>query len=292
MCLIAFAIDAHPDCPLLIAANRDEFFSRPTAALHRWHLPGGGEVVAGRDLQEGGTWLGVSAQGRVAMLTNVRQAVAAPAPRSRGELVTRWLQGDRSAQAFADELKPDDYGGFNLVLGDFHSQAWHWLGNCDPAQPHASPRDMLYSRTLGSGIWGLSNAGLDSPWPKLQQLKSGMALSLTRLKSHDQAWNAPLIGALGNPTRLPFAKLPKTGVSAAFEAALSSAFVHAPELAYGTRSSLVLRVHPGAHERALGRWQVDIDEWTHSPGDITPGSRPPAFAAASSRASQQLHWLA
>jgi hypothetical protein len=96
MCLIAFAIDAAPDCPLLIAANRDEFFDRPTAALHRWAEDGQAGIWAGRDLRDGGTWLGVSESGRVAMLTNVRSTRAGPGARSRGELATGWLQGSEA----------------------------------------------------------------------------------------------------------------------------------------------------------------------------------------------------
>ena len=104
MCLIAFAIDASPACPLLIAANRDEFLDRPTAPLHRWTLPEGASVVAGRDLRDGGTWLGVSETGRVAMLTNVRSVQAGPGQRSRGELATRWLDGGLSWEALLEDL--------------------------------------------------------------------------------------------------------------------------------------------------------------------------------------------
>jgi uncharacterized protein with NRDE domain len=102
MCLIAFAVGMRPDLPLLLAANRDEFFDRPTAPWHRWNLPDGGEALGGRDLRGGGTWLGVSLAGRVAMLTNVRSPQAASGLRSRGELVTRWLAGEPLATLQAD----------------------------------------------------------------------------------------------------------------------------------------------------------------------------------------------
>ena len=94
MCLIAFALDALPGCPLLVAANRDEHFDRPTQPLHAWALPNGTQVVAGRDLHAGGTWLGITPAGRVAMLTNVREAQLGNAPQSRGELVTAWLRSN------------------------------------------------------------------------------------------------------------------------------------------------------------------------------------------------------
>ena len=129
MCLIAFALHADPVCPLLIAANRDEFLDRPTEGLHRWALADGTHIVAGRDLRDGGTWLGLSPNGRVAMLTNVRQQQAGPGSRSRGELVTRWLQGHADDEQLAAAIDPAAYGGFNLVVGDFHRQRWSWLSN-------------------------------------------------------------------------------------------------------------------------------------------------------------------
>ena len=124
MCLIAFAIDADPACPLLIAANRDEFFDRPTEPLHRWALPDGSFVMAGRDLRDGGTWLGVGENGRVAMLTNVRSAHPGPGRRSRGELPARWLQADIDAEDLFAGIDPAQYGGFNLIVGDFQSGVW------------------------------------------------------------------------------------------------------------------------------------------------------------------------
>ena len=97
--------------PLFIAANRDEFLDRPTAPLHRWSLPNGVAVVGGRDLRDGGTWLGLNDSGRVAMLTNVRDAQPQPAARSRGELANRWLAGDGSWPDLLEGLSPADYGG-------------------------------------------------------------------------------------------------------------------------------------------------------------------------------------
>src|SRR5690606_41054532 len=94
MCLIAFAIEPGPTCALLLASNRDEAMDRPTAPLHRWALPNGMDVIGGRDLRDGGTWLGVNAAGRVAMITNVREAQPEPASRSRGELANLWLAGE------------------------------------------------------------------------------------------------------------------------------------------------------------------------------------------------------
>jgi uncharacterized protein with NRDE domain len=288
MCLIAFAIDAHPACPLLIAANRDEFFARPTVALHRWMLPGGAEIIAGRDARQGGTWLGVSPAGRVAMLTNVRQAQPVAAPRSRGELVTSWLEHTIHADEFAANLAPGDYGGFNLVLGDFHARAWHWLSNRSPSEPHNGRPSKLHMKTLGAGIWGLSNASLDSPWPKLQRLKQAMQESVASLgvgaEPDAHAWQTPLMRVLSERTPAAVGDLPATGVSHGLEAALSSPFVAVPEQAYGTRSSLLLRVQALTDEH-VNSWRVELNEWTHEQGAPHVG-----FTEWPRRISQQLVW--
>ncbi|MDZ4187850.1 MAG: NRDE family protein [Hydrogenophaga sp.] len=265
MCLIAFAIDAHAACPLLIAANRDEFFDRPTAGLHRWTLPSGAEVLAGRDLRDGGTWLGVSASGRVAMLTNVRDGQPGTGQRSRGELPTRWLAGDVDGPGLQASIDPNAYGGFNLVVGDFHQRFWAWLGNRDPQRPHAAPlarHAQLYSHRLGSGIYGLSNATLNTPWPKTQRLTQALQTAIHGAADPpDATWWSHLQHALLDDLPANEADLPNTGVDMALERALSSPFVRTPERGYGTRSSLLVRALP--HSHLPTSWQVDLNEWTH-----------------------------
>jgi uncharacterized protein with NRDE domain len=266
MCLIAFAVAARPGLPLLLAANRDEFFERPTAPLHRWALPAGGEVLAGRDLRDGGTWLGVSLCGRVAMLTNVRGPEAAPGQRSRGELATRWLSGQR-LDALKADIDPRAYGGFNLVVGDIHAGAWHWISNCDPRQPHAGVVARLAGRTLAPGVYGLSNAALDTPWPKALRLKAALNASLQTAElapepAQRAGWERELARALADGTTAPADALPATGIDPEREAGLSSAFVQLPDHAYGTRSSLALRI--AAAPGAPG-WRLDAHEWTHTP---------------------------
>lgn len=256
MCLIAFALNADPAWPLLIAANRDEFLDRPTAPLHRWRLDDGTEVVGGRDLRDGGTWLGLSPQGRLAMLTNVRQPLQGPAGRSRGELVTRWLQSDGDAQRFAAGIAPTEYGAFNLVVGDFHARAWHWLGNRHPDAPHSPQASVLHQRTLGAGIHGLSNASLNTPWPKTQQLKAAIGESLRSASD----WLSPLSRALTQDQPAQDPELPKTGVPDDWERALSSPFVRMADRAYGTRTSQVVSVRAQPQGFA-----VNVHEWTHDP---------------------------
>ena len=256
MCLIAFALNANAACPLRIAANRDEFLDRPTAPLHRWTLSDGTQVVGGRDLRDGGTWLGLSPQGRVAMLTNVRQPIQAPAQRSRGELVTRWLQCDGDATRFAASIDPAAYGAFNLVVGNFHTRAWHWLGNRNPDAPHSAHTTVLHQRALAAGIYGVSNASLDTPWPKTQRLKAALVESLTTGGN----WLAPLSDALTHDQPVPDVQLPQTGVPTDLERSLSSPFVRMADRAYGTRTSQVVSLQAQGQSFA-----VSMCEWTHDP---------------------------
>jgi uncharacterized protein with NRDE domain len=262
MCLIAFAVGMRSDMPLLLAANRDEFFDRPTAPWHRWALPCGAEVLAGRDLRDGGTWLGVSLKARVAMLTNVRGRQAASGLRSRGELVTRWLAGER-LDSLRAEIAPQAYGGFNLVVGDLRSGAWDWLSNCDPRCPSKGTVSQLTHHSLAPGVYGLSNAALDTPWPKTLRLKAAVTAALDATKaSPPPGWESGLARALADETEAPADQLPTTGVGLARELSLSSPFVRLPEQGYGTRSSLVLRV---TKTNQPPRWQLDAHEWTHNP---------------------------
>ena len=263
MCLIAFAIGAHPSCPLLLAGNRDEFFDRPTTPLHRWpDAPTG--IWAGRDQRDGGTWLGVSEAGRVALLTNVRSARPGPGERSRGELATRWLLGDTDFDGFAAGLDPSAYGGFNLVVGDLLQGQWTWLCNRDPARPHTDTAAALHRQDLAPGVYGVSNAALDTPWPKTQRLKTALAQAVNA-QDTDTAWLHLLQAALADDQPLPLVDLPDTGVPADWERALSSPFVRAPDRGYGTRSSLVMRV--ARHGQGFS---ADFTEWTHTPPPAGP----------------------
>ena len=240
MCLIAFAIGASPRHPLVIASNRDEFLDRPTLVLGRWQTNCGQEIISGRDMRAGGTWLGITPNGRVAFLTNVRETEPKTAELSRGELVTRWLESRSDIETFADLLKRNShrYGGFNLVLGDVQRNNWSWMTN----------RSLLsasgwYFLTLPAGVYGLSNATLDTPWPKTVYLKKAMNESLQQeaiADLGDDSWQEPLWAALNNRTRFLAHGSPRTAAYDAMENALSSVFVEFPECGYGTRSSTVL----------------------------------------------------
>ena len=229
MCLSALAIGLHPRWPLVLASNRDEYRDRPAAPLAEWRLPNGQTVVGGRDLQDGGTWLGTTPTGRLALLTNVRQGPPVRGTRSRGELVTRWLADGGDSLAFAQALDGAAYGGFNLLVADVHRGDWRYLSN------GATPAN----RALGPGLYGLSNAALDTPWPKTLKLKDRLAQALAG-SADATALSDTLMGALQDPARAPRDALPHTGVPLAMEWGLSSVWVDLPEAHYGTRCSTVL----------------------------------------------------
>ncbi|WP_061240142.1 NRDE family protein [Ectopseudomonas composti] len=220
MCLIVFAWQPEQATVLRLAANRDEFYARPSAALGQW--PDAPDVFAGRDLQAGGTWLGVTGQGRFAALTNIRDPRQKAAPRSRGALTADYLLGQESPAAYLDRVMRDaaEHAGFNLLVGD-RQQLWHF--NSQEGRP----------RQLESGVYGMSNANLDTPWPKL--LRAREALS-DRLDGKDEE----LLALLSDHSQPADHLLPDTGVGLATERLLSSVFIASE--AYGTRASTVLNL--------------------------------------------------
>ena len=283
MCLIAFAVNASRRWPLVIAANRDEFLDRPTVPLARWKTPAGQRIISGRDLRAGGTWFGISPGGRVAFLTNFRELDALPAPRSRGELVTRWLESSGDAEDFLTPLAADPvaFAGFNLVLGDVGRSQWHWVTNRTSRWPQDSA---WHLEALKPGVYGLSNAALDSPWPKSTRLKSVLEQSLQANDptGHLHALQADLWQALGSRERASAANLSATGIPPMREEALSSAFVDIPDYAYGTRSSTLLTASADA-----GGWDVQMEEREHLRTAVPTGQAPNSHWQAR---RENIHW--
>jgi uncharacterized protein with NRDE domain len=285
MCLIAFAIQPFPGLELVIASNRDERWDRPTLPLQAWALPSGKQAYSGRDLQAGGTWLGLAQDGRVAMLTNVRDGQPDAAPRSRGELVTRWLDAAADWEDWLPRFDPQQYGGFNLVLGDLARGRWAWVSNRKP-DDHGQDMDEAggealppgwHGRSLGPGLYGVSNAALDTPWPKTVALKRALRRHIDDGAAAHAAQG--LLDALLHCLPADPAELPSTGVAPQIERALSSAFVHAPEMRYGTRSSMIVHWHAGGH--------LDAREWTHLPESHDFAvDRSPFWPLAGSRLAQ------
>ena len=232
MCLIVFAWRPGTARPLIVAANRDEFYARPTQALSSWEdAPG---VHAGRDLEAGGTWLGVGPNGRFAALTNIRDPRQPLGPRSRGELVAAYLQGELGVEAYLDRVasRSGQYSGFNLLVGD--DKQLGYLHAREPAPCLLEP-----------GVYGLSNAGLDTPWPKLLKARSGLEGLLENTDPQQ------LLTLLGDAQPAPDGELPETGVGLATERLLSSVFIASQN--YGTRASTVLIVDDQGRRRMIER---------------------------------------
>ncbi|HMC15135.1 MAG TPA: NRDE family protein [Albitalea sp.] len=238
MCLVALAIDENRRFPLVIAANRDEYFKRPAARLAWWTPESGGPaILSGRDLEAGGTWMGLTAEGRLALVTNVRDPSHkdANAP-SRGRIVADWLAASERTDRFWMRTALSGYNGFNLVAADFRHGECFWGSN-----------NGSYPMRLERGVYGLSNAALDTPWPKVELLKARLHDALEQPESVDQL-SAMLFGALGDRTEADDAELPDTGVPRAVEKMLSAAFIRSPDMAYGTRcSTLVIAERVNRH---------------------------------------------
>ena len=234
MCLIVIGWRVHPDYTLVVAANRDEFHARPTARADFWvDAP---EVVAGRDLEAGGTWLGIARDGRFAAVTNVREAAAAKGLHSRGRLTRDFLVGRQRAADYVGEIDRAGYSGFNLLVSDNESL---WYCSNRSAQ----------SLELASGIYGLSNHLLDSPWPKLLTARQGFSRALASLPDP-----APLFAILADDEIVPDAELPDTGVPLEWERRLSDIFVHDEPDGTGGSSVVMLAADGGItfEERSFG----------------------------------------
>lgn len=238
MCVAAFAWDAHPRWRLVLAGNRDEFHARPTAALARWSdAPA---IIAGRDLEAGGTWLGVHQEGRCALVTNVRDLTAPQDGLSRGLLASDWLRGGVDARTASAALlaQAAGYRPFNLLLAD--AEACIWTSNLP------GPRQAV----VAPGVHSLSNAALDSPWPKAVTLAARLQAWLQDDVDGDPE---PLFAALADERVHPDAKLPDTGIGLERERWLSSAFIRGSD--YGTRAStVVLLDRAGGGLIAERRW--------------------------------------
>lgn len=225
MCLLVFAWQVDDGHPLVFAGNRDERHARASAAATFWQdAP---EILGGRDLEAGGTWLGLTAGGRFAVVTNYREGLNPPkAPRSRGELPAEFLRGDRHPADYARELqrRGGEYGGFSFVCGDGR-ELW-FCSNRAPAPQMIAP-----------GIHGLSNHLLDTPWPKVERSKARLAMLLEQ----GALGSDSLFKLLADRTPAGDAELPDTGIGRELEHTVSAPFVVNP--VYGTRCSTAIRVN-------------------------------------------------
>lgn len=234
MCLIVFSVNQHPHFPLVMAANRDEFFRRPTSAMDWWHSElAGAKILAGQDRLSGGTWLSVSEDGVVSAVTNVREGSEATAARSRGELPL--IAQKHDGNSLTGLLLPtcNQYAGFNLVR--VSSQGGWYFSN----------RDAHPGRQIHRGIFGLSNHLLQTPWPKLLRLRTAVSDCLRDTPAeHTDQLHDTLIRQLQDTTPAPDRELPDTGVGIDTERFLSSPFIQSQD--YGTRATTIVSLsHTG-----------------------------------------------
>jgi uncharacterized protein with NRDE domain len=231
MCLIAVGVQLRTDVPLVLAANRDEFFARATQAAQFW--PDAPELLAGRDLEQGGTWMGLTwgsltRGGRIAAVTNFRDGGRPRnGQRSRGWLVRDYLLAELDPERYVSNLQSDgeQYDGFNLLVGA--GDRIYYCSNRGGA-PHL----------LSPGVHGLSNHLLNTPWPKVEQAKARLA---ALADTPAELLVERLFELLADDRRAPDDDLPRTGISLEWERVLSSAFIRTAD--YGTRSSTVILLH-------------------------------------------------
>jgi uncharacterized protein with NRDE domain len=227
MCLIVFAHKVHEEFPLVMLANRDEFYQRPTTRADWWaEQP---HLLAGKDLQAGGTWMGVTKTGRIAAITNFREPnnIKENAP-SRGALVTDFLLANEAPIDYLNRIaqKGQAYNGFNLIVSDANSMAYYSNRGEKP-------------EILAPGIYGLSNHLLDTPWPKVVKVKNGFTqmIHANRIPNNSD----PFFDLMLDGQRAADKELPDTGISLEWERLLSPLFIESP--AYGTRVSTFLKIN-------------------------------------------------
>lgn len=247
MCLILFSWQPETFTPLVVVANRDEFYQRETARLAHWQ---NSPVIAGKDLQAGGTWMGITREGRFAAVTNYRQAadMKQAFSLSRGLLCQRFLEGNMSIEAYLDTLAADAMkaGGFNLLLGTGTQMAW-----ATNRYPHEKGHHRFYYQAdLPSGIYGLSNHLLDSPWPKVCRGKKHLAMLLSQPQLQRQSVQkkqsvqehlseTTLLQTVRDSALPDDNQLPDTGIGIEKERFLAPAFIASSDQ-YGTRASTLL----------------------------------------------------
>jgi uncharacterized protein with NRDE domain len=226
MCLILFAYRVHPGYKLILAANRDEYYNRPSGPAHWWeNTP---FLLAGKDLRAGGTWLGITKSGKIAAVTNYRNMKShREDARSRGTLVSRYLLSGVSPGEYLKDLYDSAaaYNGFNMILGDRDNLYYYSNMKADPGV------------ALKPGIYGLSNAFLDTPWPKVV---GGKQMLERQISGRPEIQVEEIFSILSDKGIPPDRDLPDTGVGIEIERVLSPLFIRAPE--YGTRSSTVVLV--------------------------------------------------
>jgi uncharacterized protein with NRDE domain len=237
MCLILLSYKKHVRYPLVFASNRDEFYERPSAPVAFWDdAP---DVLAGRDMKDGGTWMGITRKGRIAALTNYRDpmSVRNDAP-SRGWLVRDFLCGEQDPESYLEGVaaKADQYNAFSLIVGDLSRLLYF------------SNRGPGHSIELPPGLYGLSNHLLNTPWTKVEWGKTALSSLLDREEKPD---TEDIFKILMDQSRPDDSQLPDTGAGLEWERIVSPIFITSP--VYGTRSSLILMIDRRGHAQLIER---------------------------------------
>lgn len=244
MCLVLLAYQHHPKYPLILLSNRDEFYARSTAPAGFWtENP---DILAGRDLESQGTWLGITKTGRFAVITNYRDPSSIKEnAKSRGELIRDFLSSNDGPRGYLEQVKPvrELYNGFNLLIGDTDS-CWYYSKVTNLVEE------------ISSGIHGLSNHLLNTPWPKVVKGKKALE---SCLQNQNDIETERIFELLADCERASIKELPDTGVSAEREHLLSSIFIKSPD--YGTRASTILTIDYDNH--------LCFRERTFNPGQNT-----------------------
>jgi uncharacterized protein with NRDE domain len=226
MCVIFVAYGRHPEYPLILLANRDEYYTRPTLVAGPWEdAP---EIFGGRDLVGGGTWLAVNKNGRFAAVTNYRDPSAPAGDISRGKLVADYLKSRKTPRHYLNDVREvgASYSGFNLLVGEISAERMQLLYCSNRIEGIVE---------LSHGIYGLSNHLLDTPWPKVMKGKERLKCLLEGGDISDDR----LLEMLADETIADEAELPSTGIPFEAERALSAIFIRTP--GYGTRCSTLLK---------------------------------------------------
>jgi len=246
MCLIVFAYKNHPRFDLIFAANRDEFYGRPTRAAQFWDDQP--DLLAGKDLKSGGSWMGINRRGQFAALTNFRDpSISKENAPSRGKIVINYLNQNKKPTAFLRQFKPQsaNYMGFNILAGT-------------PAGVMHYSNQKNTINTVEAGVHGLSNHLLDTPWPKVERAKSGLKTLLSQASFNKEA----LFDILKHNRPAPDDQLPDTGIPDDLEKQISPVFIKGEE--YGTRSSTILLIDKSGtvtfEERIFTNGTQDVDE--------------------------------
>lgn len=240
MCLIVFAYKVHPETPFLLAGNRDEFYQRPAKPAHKWKTEP--EIIAGKDLAAGGTWMGISESGRFAALTNYRaiHEIKENAP-SRGDIVKDFLLSDKPIEHCLAQIlnHSGNYNGFNLIAGTLSDM--YFLTN---------KKDSI--QKLEPGFYSISNAFLDTPWPKTEKAQRHFQSILEKKGVDEEAIYELLI----DQEQFPIEQLPKTGLTEKMEKAVSPIFIRTEN--YGTRCSTIVSMDSHSN--------ISFAERTYTPG--------------------------